>query len=172
MAGARLPAVDNQTIGVAYQHHHDPFWLPTQGSAWNAVNIGYQSQGVDCTNLTAYAYWDAFGVYLNGNTPMQASISPTDDSSNLITIPQSMTPYLSIQVHPGPVGDSLSDYKNFVSELQPGHILYINPSKTPGEASDPSVHTRDHMARPFRGGRKRDVSEPDRRFDRESAGAR
>jgi cell wall-associated NlpC family hydrolase len=137
----RLLAAYNQTIGIAYQHHHDPFWLPTQGSEWNAVNIGYQSQGIDCTNLTAYAYWDAFGVFLNANTPMQASISPTDDSSSLITIPQSMTPYLSIQVHAGPVGDSLTDYKNFVSQLQPGDILFINPSKTPGEATDPAACT-------------------------------
>ena len=138
---ARLLAVYKQAIGVAYQHHHDPFWLPTQGSKWNAVNIGYQSQGVDCTNLTAYAYWDAFGVFLNGDTPSQASISPTNNSSNLITIPQSMAPYLSIQVHPGPAGASLSDYESFVSQLRPGDILYINPSKTPGEASDPSACT-------------------------------
>ena len=90
---ARLLAVYNQVIGVAYQHHHDPFWQPTQGSAWNAVTIGYQSQGVDCTNLTAYAYWDAFDVFLNGDTKSQASITASNDPSSLITIPQSMAPY-------------------------------------------------------------------------------
>ena len=138
---ARLLAVYNQAIGVAYQHHHNPFWLPTQGSAWNSVTIGYQSQGVDCTDLTSYAYLDAMDVYLNSDTVAQATIANGSNPSTLISIPQSMQPYLSVQVLPGPTGNTPQDYQNFVSQLHPGDILFINPSKTPGEGSDPSAVT-------------------------------
>jgi cell wall-associated NlpC family hydrolase len=138
---ALLLAVYNQAIGVAYQHHHNPFWQPTQGSPWNAATIGYQSQGVDCTDLTSYAYLDALDVYLNSDTAAQASITASNHPSSLITIPQSMTPYLSIQVLAGSAGNTPQDYQSFVSQLQPGDILFINPSKTPGEASDPSACT-------------------------------
>jgi hypothetical protein len=138
---ARLLAVYNQAIGVAYQHHHDPFWQPAQGSAWNAVTLGYQSEGVDCTNMTAYAYLDALNVFLNADTPSQASITSSNHPSNLITIPQSLKPYLSIQVLAGPAGNTQQDYQNFVSQLQPGDILFINPSRTPCEGSDPSAVT-------------------------------
>jgi hypothetical protein len=137
----RLLTVYNQAIGAAYQHHHDPFWLPTQGSPWNAVGQGYQSLGVDCTSLTAYAYMDALGIYLNGDTASQASISPTNASSNLISIPQAIQPYVQLVTLPGPTSASPQAFQQFVASLQPGDILYINPSISPGGPSNPSQCT-------------------------------
>jgi len=56
-------------LGVDYQHHHDPSWQPVQGSPWETTaTVAYQSQGVDCTNLTAYAYADALGISMNSAT--------------------------------------------------------------------------------------------------------
>ena len=77
------PVVNNQTttlslqerviaayasfLGVDYQHHHDPLWLPTQNDPWNVTGtLSYQSQGVDCTNFTAAAYADALGILMSG----------------------------------------------------------------------------------------------------------
>jgi hypothetical protein len=137
----RLLTAYNQAIGVAYQHHHNPYWVPRQTSTWNAVNIGYQSQGIDCTNLTAWAYNDALGIHLDSDTPKQASISATHHAHDLIDIPAAIQPYVQIQTLPGPTGTSPQDYANFVSSLQPGDILFINPSMKVGAASDPKKCT-------------------------------
>ncbi len=137
----RLLTAYNQAIGVAYQHHHNPFWLPVQGSAWNAVSLGYQSQGVDCTNLTAYAYMDALGIHLDAETPSQASITAQNDPSNLIDIPAAIQPYVKLETLPGPTGTTAQDYQQFVSSLQPGDILFINPTISIGGQSDPSAVT-------------------------------
>jgi hypothetical protein len=121
----RLLAAYAGAIGVASQHHHNPFWQPVQGQMWNVAAIGYQTQGVDCTNLTAYAYADALGITMDSTTAYQAEITPqnvgTKDPDGLvnITIPQAIQPRVKVEVLPGPAGDTLADYNNFVKELQP-----------------------------------------------------
>ena len=120
-----------QVIGDSYQHHHDPRWLPKQGSPWNVATLGYQVQGVDCTNLTAYAYKVALGITMNSATPVQAAISPTNTAK--IQIPSSIASDIQLKVLPGS-----TDYNSFVKELLPGDILYINPTMKPGAPSDPS----------------------------------
>jgi hypothetical protein len=88
-------------------------------------------QGVDCTNLTAYAYKVALGITMNSATPVQAAISPTNTSK--IQIPSSIAGRIQLQVLPGS-----TDYNTFVNELEPGDILYINPTMKPGAPSDPA----------------------------------
>lgn len=115
----RLMAAYSDFIGVAYQHHHDPRWNPAQGSPWNAVTLGYQSQGIDCTNLTAFAYNDALGIVMTGDTANQAAIT----SSAGLTIPTSLAPYIQVQVLP-----QYTSYQALVSNLEPGDIIYIDGS--------------------------------------------
>ena len=137
---ARLLAAYSQAIGVAYQHHHNPFWQPVQGQPWNAVTLGYQSQGVDCTNLTAYAYNAALGIWLTGDTKSQAAItSPTSVTNNKpdINVPKPMLPYVHVQTILVP-NNSLAEYNHLVKDvLQPGDILYIAPKRVTGSPSDP-----------------------------------
>jgi len=106
-------------IGVAYQHHHDPRWTPAQGSPWNVVTLGYQSQGVDCTNLTAFAYNDALGIVMTGDTTNQAAIT----SNAGLTIPASMASYINVQVLP-----QYTSFQTLVQNLEPGDIIYIDGS--------------------------------------------
>lgn len=135
----RLLTAYSRALGVAYQHHHDPFWQPQQGSLWNTVALGYQSPGIDCTNFTAYAYNSALGIRMNAATGKQASISPSNLAD--ITIPESIAPYVNVQILSGPSGTTAADYKAFIDQLKPGDILYINPSHTAGQPSDPSSCT-------------------------------
>ena len=66
----RLLAAYASAIGVDYQHHHVANWLPEQGSVWNLTStVAYQSEGLDCTDLTSYAYADALGITMNSGTP-------------------------------------------------------------------------------------------------------
>lgn len=127
----RVIAAYGQLIGDSYQHHHDPRWLPSQGSPWNVATLGYQTQGVDCTNLTAYAYKVALGISMNAETPTQAAISPTNTAE--IQIPDAISSQVQLQVLPGS-----TDYDTFVGSLLPGDILYINPTMKPGDPSDPA----------------------------------
>jgi hypothetical protein len=157
----RLLLAYDQAIGVSYQHHYDPFWQPTQGTKWNAVTLGYQSQGVDCTNLTAYAYDDALGILMSSETVTQAGITagsieyydPLEmnrssyadniaqeiDDGDLL-VPISLEGDVQVQTIKPPTGNTDTDYKDFIDQLQPGDILYINPSIThsPTFAGDPS----------------------------------
>lgn len=135
----RLIAAYSQAVGVAYQHHYDPFWQPVQGTRWNAASIGFQSQGIDCTNFTAYAYNSALGIQMNSDTHKQASI--TSASSPYISIPQSMLPYVHVEVIKVD-GTSLADYNHLVKDvLQPGDIMFIAPSKKTGSPMDPDKVT-------------------------------
>ncbi len=111
-------------LGVDYQHHHDPSWQPEQGSPWEiTATVAYQSQGIDCTNYTAYAYADALGISMNSDTATQALISPQDLQGTVI--PTSMLPYIQFQTI-----TKWSSYNDLISQLEPGDILYIdgNPS--------------------------------------------
>jgi hypothetical protein len=117
-------------IGADYQHHHDPRWLPAQGSAWNTTStVAYQSQGIDCTNLTAFAYADAMGIFMTGDTGGQAAISAGNQQN--ITVPSSMSAYVSIQT----IAKS-TDYQTFTAQLKPGDIIYID-----GNPKDPTQAT-------------------------------
>ncbi|QEH36629.1 Pseudomonalisin precursor [Aquisphaera giovannonii] len=126
----RVIAAYMSQIGVDYQHHHDPTWSPVQGSSWNATStVAYQSQGVDCTNFTAWAYADALGVTINSDTTQQALISASNPNGTVI--PASLADRVAIQTI-----DHWSSYQDLVSQLEPGDILIIN-----GDDSDPTKAT-------------------------------
>ncbi len=128
-------AAYSQAIGVSYQHHHNPFWAPSAKGQWNTEASGYPTLGIDCTNLTAWAYDVALGIQMNSATPTQAAISPTNTAN--ITIPAALKPYVKLETLT-PAGDTLADYNAFVKELEPGDILYIDPNKLTGTPSDPA----------------------------------
>lgn len=135
LQGRILAAYNTFNGQVTYQHHYDPRWLPRQGQPWNAATTGYQWPGVDCTNFTAFAYADALGITMNSVTPTQAAITSNAD----VTIPESIASHVNLQVL-GP----WTSYEAMVKDLQPGDILYINPSANtlaPGYVSDPSKVT-------------------------------
>ncbi|WP_165071307.1 protease pro-enzyme activation domain-containing protein [Paludisphaera rhizosphaerae] len=116
----RVIAAYMSAIGVDYQHHHDPTWLPDQGSRWNAQTTApYQSQGVDCTNFTAWAYADALGVTIPAATDAQGAVSASDLDG--VTIPASLADRVSVQTI-----EHWSSYEDLVSQLEPGDILIIN----------------------------------------------
>ena len=116
----RMMAAYNSQIGVDYQHHHDPNWLPAQGSAWNLTStVGYQSRGIDCTNFTAWAYADALGIVMNSDTAEQAKIRFSDPNGTVI--PDGLKDRIAIQTI-----DHWSGYDDLVKQLVPGDILIIN----------------------------------------------
>jgi cell wall-associated NlpC family hydrolase len=120
----RLLAAYASAIGVDYQHHYVANWLPEQGSPWNLTStVAYQSEGIDCTNFTAWAYADALGIRMTGDTGQQALISPTNPNGTVI--PNSLKGAVSISTI-----TSWSSYANLVSQLQPGDILYIHGNPT------------------------------------------
>ncbi len=116
----RLLAAYQTAIGLDYQHHHVPSWLPEQGSYWNLTGtVGYQSEGVDCTDLTAYAYADALGIDMTSGTPEQGSIGLTTTYDPVI--PASLKGVVSISTI-----THWTSYDNLISQLQPGDILFIH----------------------------------------------
>ncbi len=126
----RLLAAYASAIGIDYQHHHVATWLPAQGSPWNLTStVAYQSQGIDCTSFTAYAYADALGITMTGDTTQQALISSTNPNGTII--PTSLNGAVAISTI-----TSWSSYADLVSQLHPGDILFIH-----GNPSDPSQVT-------------------------------
>jgi hypothetical protein len=116
----RLLAAYQSEIGIDYQHHYTANWLPTQGSIWNLTStVGYQSEGIDCTNFTSYCYDDALGITMNSDTGQQALISPTNPNGTII--PESLSGAVSITTI-----THWSSYADLVSQLQPGDILFIH----------------------------------------------
>ncbi len=128
----RLLAAYASAIGIDYQHHHVATWLPEQGSSWNLTStVGYQSEGIDCTDLTAYAYADALGITMNSDTTQQSLISPTDPNGTII--PQSLLTSGAVSIS---IITHWTSYANLLGQLQPGDILYIH-----GNPSDPTQVT-------------------------------
>jgi len=127
-------------IGADYQHHYDPRWQPEQGSKWNiAGSVAYQSQGIDCTNLTAFVYADAMGISMTSATQAQADITPANQAD--IDIPNLMKPYVQLQtisayIDPYDKAKGRKTYEEFTKQLLPGDILYINGNtKEPWKAT-------------------------------------
>src|SRR5205823_8516771 len=130
----RVLAAYMSYLGVDYQHHHDARWTPEQGSPWGLVGtVGYQSQGIDCTNFTALAYADALGITINSDTTQQALI--THNNPNGTIIPPSLdNPNLTnIQTIDH---TQWSSYQDFLNLVKPGDILIIN-----GNPSNPAQAT-------------------------------
>src|SRR6185312_5063283 len=95
--------------------------------------------GIDCTNFTAYMYNNALGITLASATANQASIGISPGASQYITVPQAMAKYVKVQVLAPPTGPTA--YASFVKSLQPGDILFIDPSRKFGDPESPSTCT-------------------------------
>ncbi len=136
----RIIAAYKSFLGVDYQHHHNPLWVPSQKNSWNVTGtLSYQSAGVDCTNFTAAAYADALGIKMTGDTTDQSEIAPgntvyegqtpPDGAKNYITLPKTdgspsgIDNWIHIQTFWPP--SSGWTYQGLVNLLQPGDILYI-----------------------------------------------
>ena len=60
----RVIAVAARHIGLAYQHHHIPSWVPPAGWAWRPVASGDDAPGLDCSNFTSFVFNYALGIKL------------------------------------------------------------------------------------------------------------
>lgn len=70
----RIIATAARLIGHGYQHHHVPDWNPPAGWPWKETAVGRNGPGVDCSNLTAFAYDQAAGIILDGDVHKQAEM--------------------------------------------------------------------------------------------------
>jgi cell wall-associated NlpC family hydrolase len=145
----RVIAAYASFLGVDYQHHHNPLWLPSQKNPWNVTGtLAYQSQGIDCTNFTAAAYADALGIQMSGDTTTQSEIATgntvlngqTPPGKNYITLPTNAdgTPGAVdslIHVQTFSRADWGNTYQGLVNFLQPGDILFID-----GKHGGPVTH--------------------------------
>lgn len=68
----RVIATAARLIGHGYQHHHVPDWNPPAGWPWKETAVGKNGPGVDCSNLTAFAYDQAAGIFIDGDVHKQA----------------------------------------------------------------------------------------------------
>ena len=158
----RLLAAYASAIGIDYQHHYVANWLPEQGSEWNLTStVAYQSEGIDCTNFTAWAYADALGITMSSDTEQQALISSQNPNGTLI--PKSLQGAVSISTI-----TAWSNYANLVSQLQPGDILFISWESAKPDAG----HARDHLARHLRGRQEQPRRAPGDRLDGNHSAAR
>jgi cell wall-associated NlpC family hydrolase len=68
----RVIAVAARQIGLAYQHHHIPSWVPPAGWAWRPVVAGANGPGLDCSNFTSFVFNYALGIRLPTAIGLQA----------------------------------------------------------------------------------------------------
>jgi cell wall-associated NlpC family hydrolase len=107
----RVIAVAARQIGLAYQHHHIPSWVPPPGWAWRPVAAGSNGPGVDCSNFISFVFNYALGIKL------PTAIGLQGEALTLI----------------GPGGDgclraepiALRDYAALDAILAPGDLIYI-----------------------------------------------
>ncbi len=107
----RVIAVAARQIGLAYQHHHIPSWVPPAGWAWRAVTAGANGPGLDCSNFTSFVFNYALGIRLPTGIALQAET---------LTLPG-----------PGGAGClragriTLGHYAGLKTSLAPADLIYI-----------------------------------------------
>lgn len=60
----RVLGIAARHIGLAYQHHHLPSWVPPAGWPWLPVKAGANGPGLDCSNFTSFVFNYALGIKL------------------------------------------------------------------------------------------------------------
>ncbi len=60
----RVIGVAARHIGLAYQHHHVPSWVPPSGWPWLPVEAGPGGPGLDCSNFVSFVFNYALGIRL------------------------------------------------------------------------------------------------------------
>ena len=68
----RVIAVAARQIGLGYQHHHIPSWMPPAGWAWRPVDAGRNGPGLDCSNFASFVFNYALGIKLPTGIGLQA----------------------------------------------------------------------------------------------------
>ncbi|MGH8046338.1 MAG: NlpC/P60 family protein [Chthoniobacterales bacterium] len=103
-------------IGMHYQHHHLPNFDPYRTRPdwpWIKVKSGIRGNGQDCSNFVAWVYNYALGVKLSG---------AVIEASRQTDVPGPGGGTLHIRAFEKPEGIG---YTKFISQLQPGDVLYI-----------------------------------------------
>lgn len=68
----RVIAIAARHIGLAYQHHHVPSWVPPANWPWLRVYAGQNGPGLDCSNFTSFVFNYALGIKLPTAVGLQA----------------------------------------------------------------------------------------------------
>jgi len=111
----RVLAIAARHIGLAYQHHHIPSWMPPPGWAWAPVLAGRNSPGLDCSNFTSFVFNYALGIKLPTDIRLQGQT---------VTL-----------IGPGGVGClraerfPLGHYTDLETTLAPADLIYIRNRK-------------------------------------------
>jgi cell wall-associated NlpC family hydrolase len=108
----RVIAVAARQIGLAYQHHHIPSWVPPAGWAWRPVVAGADGPGLDCSNFTSFVFNYALGIRLPTGIGLQAET---------LTLPG---PGGTGCLHAGRI--ILGRYSGLRARLAPADLIYIH----------------------------------------------
>jgi cell wall-associated NlpC family hydrolase len=111
VARERVLSVAAAMIGLDYQHHHVPAWVPPVDWPWKEVRSGRRGAGLDCSNFTGFAYSYALGIDLPTGVDAQAQTRRAATSD-------------------GGLGHRVetireSDVDALVARLKPADIVYI-----------------------------------------------
>jgi hypothetical protein len=107
----RVIAVAARQIGLAYQHHHIPSWVPPPGWVWSPVLAGSNGPGLDCSNFASFVFNYALGIKL------PTAVGPQGETLTLRG--------------PGGVGCwrvepiALRHYETLATSLAPADLIYI-----------------------------------------------
>ena len=107
----RVVATALRFEGYAYQHHHIPDWDPPAGWPWIESCAGGNGKGVDCSNLTGFAYNLGCGLRITTDVAKQAEERVAEGPGDRVT---------RLQVVELPEG-----YEERVRALRTGDLLFI-----------------------------------------------
>jgi len=144
----RLITTAMASLGINYQHHHNPFWYspqswtpaqtPTPQMTYTASPEGRQTQGMDCSNFSSWNYNTAFGFWLNSGIVEQAEQTsvqvdwltggPQTLQANIVTTAQ--------ELYSNRTPDQIIDYLN--KTLLPGDLLFLSRNDV---SADPASAT-------------------------------
>ena len=107
----RVVAAALRFQGYAYQHHHIPDWDPPAGWPWLESCAGRNGRGVDCSNLTGFAFNLGCGLRINTDVAKQAEGRVAEGPGRHVT--------------PLHVVELPAAYDDRVKALRTGDLLFI-----------------------------------------------
>ena len=108
----RVIAVAARHIGLAYQHHHIPFWSPPTGWRWIEVKAGPRGPGLDCSNFLSFVFNYALGIKLPTKIETQGGTVTLSGSGGIGCLEAERI--------------AMPDYAALDATLQPGDVIYIH----------------------------------------------
>jgi cell wall-associated NlpC family hydrolase len=102
-------------IGLAYQHHHLPSWMPPPEWPWLPVKAGANGPGLDCSNFSSFVFNYALGIKLPTAIGAQGRIRRLDGpgGQGCLVAERLEAP------HAG----------HLVAQLQPSDLLYFHNAR-------------------------------------------